>query len=278
MVRNGFLTLAVVGLAACGGTTTTYAPNVYPALNGQNLVTHGAFTSVRSAQVATGGATSDAVNHSTNVSITFVSTSQVQVSLKAPGGSTSTYTLNDVGGGLFSDGATTPVTMRYSVPSLGSGSASHMLAFELNDASGTGFRDFTVGGNRTIKTDMPKTGGAQYNGVFTGYDGTGTPGTGPSVTGHILLTANFAGAPTVDGTLDQFLSGPLMGATFTFIGTPISNGTFASALTVGGTATANGTNFIDGAFYGPGAKEVGGVIRINTVGGNFGGVFGAQRP
>lgn len=275
MGRNGFWALSVLALSACGGTTTTsYAPGVYPSLSGS--LSGRTLTSSRSAQTNTkpGGTSTDTVIHSQNVSLVFNSATQVSVTLTPPVGGTRTVVLNDIGGGLFSDGAPSPITLRYAASDTGAGTAANMLTFVLTDASGAGFMDRLVVGNRTTKLDMPKSGGATYTGKFDAYDGSGA-----NTTARIVLNANFAAPLTtgVQGTIDQFSSSSLAGATFTFANAPISNGTFGSTLTVAG-ATSNGENLIDGAFFGPAAKEVGGTIIINTTQQAVGGVFAGTRP
>lgn len=274
MVRKAVAALGVIGLSACGGATTTYSPNTYPALTGTNLVTKSPFTAGLSSQTTTsGGTATDMVDHSLNVKVAFVTPKQAKITITPPGSGSVpvTYTLNDPGTGIFSSGGASPVTMVYSASDTGSGAAKNMLTFVVNDASGAGFTDRFIGGTPTLAADRPTSGTAAYNGKMVAQDGTGA-----ITTASVVINADFGGATITNATINNFSSAALAGVTFQLLNTPISNGTFQGNLAVSGT-TSTGTNFLSGAFYGPAAAEAGGTVRINTTAQSLAGVFGTKR-
>lgn len=275
MYRNGFATLCVLGLSACGGTTTTYAPAVYPSLapGSQNLVSQGPFSVDRTAQVDTG----NTINHA-KVSVKFVSSTAVDVTV----GTNAPVRLTSSGGSSFTDPTSvSPMTMIFSQSDTGSGLSSQMLTFVLKDASGANVQDAFVAGNRTVARDLPKSGSATYSGAVKVYDGSATT----LADGSIALTANF-GANTIGGNMTGITVGSTP-ANFTLNQAAMGVGSKAGTYTINGmTSSTSGvtvqtsgvTNAVEGAFFGPGGKETGGVFRIFTNAGNVVGTFGAKAP
>jgi hypothetical protein len=196
------------------------------------------------------------------VTLRFTSATTVQVTVA---GSTTQLVL-DPNGAYFD--ATGDIALFVANQFATDPQAQHMAYFQLGrtDPGLNDYLHFFVDGDRT--GTLPTTGGAVYSGSLGMVDGSDADNLG-----RIFLNVDFAG-----GTVDGQLSGALpadINARFDVAPASLSGGGFTSTLTSPDVTIY--ASRIDGTFFGPGAPELGGSVRIDTDAGNAAGVYGAFR-
>ena len=143
---------------------------------------------------------------------------------------------------------------------------------------------YLVDGSRTPMASMPASGSASYSGVFDAFsvptDDTLYPNL-ERIGGSAMLAADF-GAGSVSGTFDgvsRVSDGSAVDGALTFNAMVSGNTLSASDLTGSGTFSGYSNGSVAGAFYGPGAAEVGGVFEATDTGDAnlISGWFGGER-
>ena len=141
---------------------------------------------------------------------------------------------------------------------------------------------YLVDGSRTPAATMPTSGNASYSGIVSGFAVPTDDALYPNderYDGRAMLTADF-GAGSVSGTFDDFVrgsDGSAAAGAMTFNATVSGNTLSASDLAGSGGLAGFANGSVAGAFYGPGAAEVGGVFEAadagnaNLISGWFGG-------
>ena len=154
----------------------------------------------------------------------------------------------------------------------------------------TGSIGYIVYGTRTTVDDMPTTGTATYSGPMRAREWPSNDAvlTGTEALlyrGRFTLDANFAD-DTVDGTVSNMQSRPesswlnsAAGTGLTFEAQITGNGISGTNLTGTGDLGGYNSGSVNGAFYGPGAAEVGGVLESADTANNklLHGWFGAKK-
>lgn len=121
-----------------------------------------------------------------------------------------------------------------------------------------------VDGSRTPSASMPTSGNATYSGVVEGFEVPADDSLYPGSEwywGNAMLTADF-GAGSISGTFDGITDADdeVVDGTMTFSATVSGNTLSASDLSGSGAFAGYANGSVEGAFYGPGAAEVGGVF------------------
>jgi len=150
----------------------------------------------------------------------------------------------------------------------------HLTSCFFSTCGSSFFADAFYFGSPTRDSAMPRSGSATFNGTMDGYHSRFTQDV-TALTGDATLVANF-GSGAVNGSFHDITARPILGEGVDSFGDIQVSASISGNELRGTVAGGGGRGRINGQFFGPSAREVGGAFRM-TGNGQTIGSFAAKR-